>query len=983
MKISDFEVILYGGSGTENGSYRYRVLNLKEQLDYAGIKSKIVTNLNSVTKMANGVKKLLILHRVAWDSEISSVVKFAKKNSIPLVYDIDDYVFDPKINKLVRGVEVLSDEQKKEYSLSVERYRRALLSCDFAMTSTAFLKEVIEKEGIPSFVHRNALSNEQTEISEKIKDKSNKSNEIIIGYFSGTHTHNYDFLECSEAIMEILEEFKNVKLLIVGPLDLPDNFRKFSNQIIRKELVPWRKLPNLLAGIDINLAPLEMNNPFCEAKSELKFFEAGIVKVPTIASPNESFRNLIRNYENGFLASNKSEWLRFLKEIIENGELRKKIADKSLKETYEKYTLKSRKNEIKSLLDKVWESYTTQNTNITNNHLLGIQERKPLKISWVTDTPEPGQGGFRVITRNCRYLSKFGHDITIYVDPGSKFSSDEEIKKFIEKHYGEVNYTVKMGHVFAQCDILIATFWTTAYNVYNFKHAKKKVYFVQDFEPYFYPMGTEYVLSERTYTLGLNHITVFPWLPPFLKKKYNAHADYFLPPINRKTYRRKNKDENKTIRILFYARPDQPRRCYDLGIQALSLVSEKEKDVEIVTFGYDKLDGSKIPFKHTNKKSLPTLDDLADLYNSADMGIVFSTTNPSLMSFEMMACGCPVIDLDIESNRYNYGAKENAALCKPTASDIAKKIIELIHNKKERLILSENGFTYSQKFPDEEGSAKKVEELLYNIYSGSTSFTGSIDEAEPMVDFINVTNELNIGEITSGKKVRQSFVPELDNLNEISLYFATYARTNDCNLIILLQNNSFKELARTEINANKIKDNSWVKLQFPVIKNSKDQILYLNIFSQDAKPGNAVTIYASRKKEGGFEKLYINDQIQNSTLCFQTRCNVKDSEIMEEDSQMDYEQKTTDELLEVFSNKMSQNKSKQKFLLNEVSSLESSVSKLDSKLEGVEMDMTTLTDSYISTKNQLNKLDGTIYKFSQTFPINIGIKILKKLGKKD
>ena len=79
MKISDFEVILYGGSGTENGSYRYRVLNLKEQLDYAGIKSKIVTNLNSVTKMANGVKKLLILHRVAWDSEISSVVKFAKK----------------------------------------------------------------------------------------------------------------------------------------------------------------------------------------------------------------------------------------------------------------------------------------------------------------------------------------------------------------------------------------------------------------------------------------------------------------------------------------------------------------------------------------------------------------------------------------------------------------------------------------------------------------------------------------------------------------------------------------------------------------------------------------------------------------------------------------------------------------------------------------------------------------------------------------
>ena len=788
--------------------------------------------------------------------------------------------------------------------------------------------------------------------------------------------------ECSMAVKEILEKFENVKLLIVGPLDLPDYLKKFSNRIIRKDLAHWKKLPNVIAKADVNLAPLEMNNPFCEAKSELKFFEAGIVRVPTIASPTESFRSLIRNYKNGFLASNQNEWFSCLKEIIEDENLRKKIADEALKETNEKYTFKSRKNGLESILGNVWESYPTLSKTTQSGQLSKMQERKPLKISWVTDTPEPGQGGFRVITRNCRYLSKFGHDVTIYVDPGSKFSSDDEIKKFIEKHYGEVNYTVKLGHVFAECDILIATFWPTAYNVYNFKHAKKKVYFVQDFEPYFYPMGTEYVLSEKTYTLGLNHITVFPWLPPFLKKKYNAHADYFLPPINRKTYRRKNKNENKTIRILFYARPDQPRRCYDLGIQALSLVSEKEKDVEIVTFGYDKLDSSKIPFKHTNKKSLPTLEDLADLYNSADIGVVFSTTNPSLLSFEMMACGCPVIDLDIESNRYNYGSKENAALCKPTATDIAKKIIELIHNKKERVILSENGFTYSQKFPDEEGSAKKVEELLYNIYSGSTSFTGSIDEAEPIVDYINVTKELNIGEITRGKKVIQSFIPELDNLNEISLYFATYARTNDCNLIIQIQNSSFKELARTEINANKIKDNSWVKFQFPVIKNSKDQILYLNIFSQDAKPGNAVTIYASRKKEGGFEKLYINDKIQNSTLCFQSRCNVKDSEIIE-DSQIDYEQKTTDELLEVFSNKISQNKSKQKFLLNEVNSLKYSVSKLDSKLEGMETDMTTLTDSYISTKNQLNKLDSTIYKFSQTFPINIGIKFLKKFGKKN
>ena len=127
MRLSDFEVILYGGSDIDafdNNSYRYRILNLKEQLDSNGIKSKIITNLSSIIKMPNDVKKLLILHRIAWDAEVLSVIKFAKENSIPIIYDIDDYVFDPSVYQFIRAVEVYTDEQKNEYEqclLSISR----------------------------------------------------------------------------------------------------------------------------------------------------------------------------------------------------------------------------------------------------------------------------------------------------------------------------------------------------------------------------------------------------------------------------------------------------------------------------------------------------------------------------------------------------------------------------------------------------------------------------------------------------------------------------------------------------------------------------------------------------------------------------------------------------------------------------------------------------------------------------------------------
>lgn len=75
------------------------------------------------------------------------------------------------------------------------------------------------------------------------------------------------------------------------------------------EFVPWQRLPDLLATFDVNLAPLEHGNPFCEAKSELKWVEAAAVGVPTVASPTAPFRSAIRHGETGFLASTTQEWV--------------------------------------------------------------------------------------------------------------------------------------------------------------------------------------------------------------------------------------------------------------------------------------------------------------------------------------------------------------------------------------------------------------------------------------------------------------------------------------------------------------------------------------------------------------------------------------------------------------------------------------------------------------------------------------------------
>ena len=53
--------------------------------------------------------------------------------------------------------------------------------------------------------------------------------------------------------------------------------------------MPWRKLPEIQVQFDINLAPLEIDNPFGQSKSEIKYVEAALLRVPTIASPSDSY----------------------------------------------------------------------------------------------------------------------------------------------------------------------------------------------------------------------------------------------------------------------------------------------------------------------------------------------------------------------------------------------------------------------------------------------------------------------------------------------------------------------------------------------------------------------------------------------------------------------------------------------------------------------------------------------------------------------
>ncbi|MGH2485494.1 MAG: glycosyltransferase family protein, partial [Ktedonobacterales bacterium] len=183
---------------------------------------------------------------------------------------------------------------------------------------------------------------------------------VTFGYFSGTKTHDRDFLEAADAVLWALERYPHARLQIVGHLTLDSRFDRYAERVARVSFQPWQQLPHLYAAVDINLAPLERDNPFTEAKSCVKFLEAALCKVPTIASPRNDFRRVIAPAVTGLLADSPAEWQAGLARLIEAPEERRRMGARACDDVRATQTTLTRaaatRDELRSLAPSAFEA---------------------------------------------------------------------------------------------------------------------------------------------------------------------------------------------------------------------------------------------------------------------------------------------------------------------------------------------------------------------------------------------------------------------------------------------------------------------------------------------------------------------------------------------------------------------------------------------------------------------------------------------------
>ena len=323
-------LVLYFVEKPDSSTFRYRCYNTfmatKDSKKWQAVYF-FKDEMKTVEKLLLSCGILIFGRQSGQEKIVNKLVKVAHERGVKVGLDIDDLVFDMKYIDIV--LDTIGEKMNRSYWVAYFASVQAMAKqMDFFITTNDFLaKKLKESFKKPCKIIRNSLNKDQINASLIYKDRKKRDKkEFIIGYFSGSPTHAKDFLVAELDLIKFLEKHDDAVLIVVGYM----KFSKGAEKLIEEEKirflppVDFRKLQRLMSEVDVNIAPLVIND-FTNCKSELKFFEAGAVETTTIASPSYTFKKVIKDGENGFLAQ-PGEWYDKLEYLYKNPKENMKIA---------------------------------------------------------------------------------------------------------------------------------------------------------------------------------------------------------------------------------------------------------------------------------------------------------------------------------------------------------------------------------------------------------------------------------------------------------------------------------------------------------------------------------------------------------------------------------------------------------------------------------------------------------------------------------
>ena len=371
------------------------------------------------------------------------------------------------------------------------------------------------------------------------------------------------------------------------------------------------------------------------------------------------------------------------------------------------------------------------------------------QMAWfLPEFAHPFYGGIHTILRMADYFRRAHQARSIFVTPAPEVVIRSAIKTAfpaLAEKCGLVELTsYSQLPLVPDCDAAIATLWTTAYSVLQFKNARRKFYFMQDYESRFYPAGSISGLVEATYHFGFSGIcntvslrdiyaklcgpterqtTKDDGLPYGVERPerqttkddgLDGQAEYFDPCVDTSVFHAKTRapqSRGEPLTLFCYARPTHPRNSFELLSEALRIVKRRlGGEVRIVTAGAEWLPRQFGLEGVVHNLGLLGYHSTGALYRSCTAGVaLMMTCHPSYLPFELMACGALVVTNSNPYNSWLLKDHENCLLAETSPTALADALEEGLRNHALRERLAANAAQMiEERYSDWDGQMEKI-----------------------------------------------------------------------------------------------------------------------------------------------------------------------------------------------------------------------------------------------------------------------------------
>jgi hypothetical protein len=277
---------------------------------------------------------IVVVSRGGWGADFDRIHRACAEKGVRLLCDVDDLTFDTQV--LMDGAfayfSEVGEKERQAFRRDADELRRALAASDAALVTTPLLARACARYAPRAFVVPNCLGASMlaaAEVWRQVPKPSSADGQIRVGFASGTPTHGRDFGTVADALADFMAAYPTARLVVVGYLDLAQFpcLAPCADRIESRPAVPLHELPAELARFDINLAPLEVGNPFCECKSQIRFTAAAALGIPTIAAATAPMRQAVIDGETGLLAADAATWRASLQQLTDDPVRRTRLGE--------------------------------------------------------------------------------------------------------------------------------------------------------------------------------------------------------------------------------------------------------------------------------------------------------------------------------------------------------------------------------------------------------------------------------------------------------------------------------------------------------------------------------------------------------------------------------------------------------------------------------------------------------------------------------